>query len=91
MQADDNQDALAQQAALENPVVAMKALRITTETGDSVLRERFTKAYALVNGSAPDLPVTQNNITAAMRDWKINQAIPSWLARACVLADRQSA
>jgi hypothetical protein len=82
---------LAHQAALANPVEAVKALRVTVQTADAELYATFMKAYEDVNAGCASNPISQSTVSAAVRDWKIDRQIPSWLARACVVASKQAA
>jgi hypothetical protein len=86
-----NDEMQAQEAALRHPVEAMKALRVSTKLGDSHLQEVFMKAYIEMNGGNAESPISQSNVSAAIRDWKIDREITPWLARACVVASRQAA
>jgi hypothetical protein len=86
-----NDETKAQQAAMQRPIEAMRALYVSIESGDSHLQEVFMKAYIDINGGNAENSISQSNVLAAIRDWKINHEIPSWLARACVVANRQAA
>jgi pyruvate kinase len=81
----------AHAAALANPVEAVKVLRITVQTSDAELYETFMREYENVNAGSADNPISQSTVSAAVRDWKIDRQIPSWLARACVVASKQVA
>ena len=84
----DHDDVLANEAAMRDPVEALKVLRVTTQCNRQTITETFLKAYIQVNGGSHDNEITMSNVQAAVNDWFRDQSIPSWLARACVLANR---
>ena len=84
-------DRIEQEIAMQNPVAAMKSLRVTPETCESTLQNVFLREYIKVQGRNTQNTIVLSNVDAAVRDWKIDKEIPHWLARACVLASREIA
>ena len=88
----DSDEALAHMAAVQNPIDALKTLRITTETCRHTTFEIFMKAYLHVKGGSAENLITISNVEAALHDWYRDhfrdQSIPDWLVRACVLSQK---
>jgi|AntRauTorckE6833_2_1112554.scaffolds.fasta_scaffold25392_2 hypothetical protein len=84
-------EVLANEAAMRNPVEALKVLRVTTQSCRHTTTETFLQAYIQVNGGVADNPITMSNVEAAVNDWFRDRSIPRWLARACVLAEKYNA
>lgn len=80
----------AHHTAMNSPIEAVKALRISTQSADAQLERAFMAAYMNVKGGSPDNAISQARVAAAIRDWKINREIPEWLARACVIAGKEA-
>lgn len=85
-----SQELQMQEAALAQPDQALLVVGVTRASSKDAVQAAFMEMYCHVNGGSADNPISIQTVDRAVQNWFAAGKITPWIARGCVLKERQS-